>query len=102
MWFFLAASVLFPLINSGWSGPDLLPEPLLNPPPAPCRLSDERIREQASYYRELHDPVIRSRIALTLRQADNPSALPVLRTLLREERDIRLQADLIFTYRLLA
>lgn len=102
MWFFLAASVVFPLINSGWSDPDLLPDPLLNPSFAPYRLSDERIREQTSYYRTLHDPVIRSRIALTFRRAGNPSALPVLRVLLREERDPQLQADLITTYRDLA
>ena len=102
MWFFLAASVLFPLINSGWSDPGPLPESLLRPPFGACRISDERIREQASYYRTLQDPSIRSRIALTFRQANNPSALPVLRALLSEEKDIRLQADLISTYRRLA
>ena len=102
MWFSLAASVLFPLINSGWSDPGPLPESLLRPPSGSCRISDERILEQASYYRTMQDPAIRSRIALTLRQADNPSALPVLRALLKEEKDIRLQADLISTYRQLA
>jgi len=102
MWFFLAASVLFPLINSGWSDPGPLPESLLDPPPSPCRLSESRIREQASYYRSVLDPVIRSRIALTLRRANEPAALPVLRALLKEERDIRLQADLIASYRYLA
>lgn len=102
MWVFLAAAVLFPLINSGWSGPDPLPESLLHPASGPCRLSEGRIREQASYYRALPDPVIRSRIALTLRQANNPFALPELRALLKEEKDIRLQADLITSYRLLA
>ena len=99
MWCFLAASVLFPLINSGWSDPGPLPENLLQPPAGSCRISDRRIREQVSYYRTLKDPAIRSRIALTLRQADNPSALPELRALLKEEKDIQLQTDLISSYR---
>ena len=102
MWLILAASVFFPLINSGWSDPGPLPEPLLNPPSSTCRIPDERLREQASLYRTMRDPEVRSRIALTFRQANNPAALRVLRDLLKEERDPRLQADLVTSYRILA
>ena len=102
MWLFLAASVFFPLINSGWSDPGPLPEPLLNPPSSPCRIPDGRLQEQASLYRTMRDPEVRSRIALTFRQADNPAALPVLQDLLKKETDPRVQADLITSYRILA
>ena len=102
MWFLLAASIFFPQINNGWSAPGPLPQSLLDPPSAPCRLPDDRIQEQASFYRTMRDPVIRSRIALSFRQANNPAALPVLRDLLKTETETPLQADLITSYRILA
>ena len=96
----LFSTVFFPLLQPVWDK-----EPFnisnISKPDAPFFLEDAGIKEQGAYFRQLPDPRIKSRIALSLLKTNNEKAVEILENMLRDEKNDNVISDLfICMYRL--
>jgi hypothetical protein len=86
--------VFFPLLLGLWQETPFTGENT-RIPNAPTFMTRDEVRDQARYYRELSEPELRSRVALELAEANNPAAVEVLSSLLREEQDSQVKGDVL-------
>lgn len=96
----LFSTVFFPLLQPVW---DKEPFSISNisKPDAPFFLEDAGIKEQGAYFRQLPDPRIKSRIALSLLRTNNEKAVEILENMLRDEKNDNVTSDLLMCmYRL--
>ena len=91
---YIAATVLFPLLATLWESKPFTDENVAAPQ-TPYYLSDVQLSEQARFYTQTNDPRLRCRVARTLSQSGNASAVPVLEKLLESEKDETVTAELL-------